>query len=620
MFRNNLKVEYVTEGVVLNNKNDSKDANNKDVKRKSSRLKRDPVYAKSNKMTKVSNYGMDDSYYDSSDSEFEQAPKKPLPAVPKKALLPPTKGKPPKNYGMDPGEWESDSEDDLIDKVMKKDPNYSRSVRSSDKKNKGMDPGDWYSSGEEGEFINKPVKDNYGKIAPVHKKNKGMDPGDWQDDDDGEDELFSQQTKRNKEPIYEEIKHAKDNYAMDEEESDGNPDGDWSDFDDDENIYENFEVINLSAEHTPSETASDAPLIKSEKGVKKRKFTGDVPEALYDKMAYNENWINEKIAETKKWLIIMPIKVILATSFIVTLACLYKPYTEECEPYNSFSEFSIVILTYIILQQTLDIVLASVSLRGMKKVLESETMEEIEDLKNLEPTVDQEERLTQRKTTYRDTDPEALTRAALMGKKVDMYLDRITPVSFSSASDAARTTASALSGKDVDLRVEVNKTNYTHGAAAATAQHTTSRELLRQTMNFLTSSSKKLKNKVKTATMPTLPKRVVNDYIRPMSQVSRGAIGFGGKFLITLNIIPLFSILFYFVVGADSVKDMQHYRKGKFEETGLDEYRSVPSICKATLALNWMIICLIFMITLFRFIPMFYRVIKMAVKRSTYEL
>ena len=370
-------------------------------------------------------------------------------------------------------------------------------------------------------------------------------------------------------------------------EEDGDYDDPWgSDFDE-EDEYEDEDYDADSNGSGDSKT----PLVKQDEIVRDH---SNIIQPLYERLSYNTEWLAETMKETKKWLFIMPVKIAVATALLISLACLYNPYVDECEPENTFSDFSLIILSYIILQQLLDIILAATSLRGMKKALKSNTFEYIEEMKTLQPDVSQEYAITKGCTTYTDTDRNALLQTCNMGSKAKLYLD---------------------------IDHDINS-NYTHHMGAS-AGAVTSRDSVRTAMNVLIKKSKLFNRQMKKNKMPTLPKHQHEAYIDPIHEHSRGTVGFGGKFLITLNIIPLFSILFYIVVGANSITDLQIHLKEEYEKNpesfGDRHFSDLPVLCKATIGLNWMILITIFLTSFIRFIPVFFRVIKKATSRLSYK-
>ena len=372
---------------------------------------------------------------------------------------------------------------------------------------------------------------------------------------------------------YENATTAEDNPAYVEDETLS-----WgSDFDDEEeSIYEDitYPIHGPDAPLIPPTVKSRRQDDKSQRGTQKP--LPQLPEPIYDKIGYDKYWLNQKIRETKKWLIILPMRVIVCIIFLTTLALLYKPYTEQCEPQNSFSEFSLVILSYIILQNLLDTLLAGLSVKAMKKVLASDVFDQIDAMKALKPSKEQEHMITRGTTTYADTDYKALHDTAVMGQKVGTYMKYAHHIAGSFGSEGASAIISRGQVKDA--------------------------------MSVLRERAGKFEGELKNVKLPNLPKtRITNEYIHPNEQLGRSLIGFGGKFLITLNIIPVLSILFFIVVGTDTMTDLHQDGSGK-----------IPTVCKTTIAINWIVVIGIFILNTIRFIPVFFRVIKSANKPRTY--
>lgn len=327
---------------------------------------------------------------------------------------------------------------------------------------------------------------------------------------------------------------------------------------------------------------------------KKNRSVKDDEAPLFDKLGYNKTWINYKIEEAKRWLKIMSGFVVFWTAFLITLAALYQPYVKECDPDNTLSEFSLVILSYIILQRILDIVLASVSLIALKKVISKDTIDRIVLTKNLQPTESQEKKISG-KASYDDTDPISLKRTAVLGMKAGEF-NKVgeAVVQFSNTTAGAASAPGQIS-KDSARRAFLN------------LKHAATRVFSKRLMGFNVSH------------LPKPSSRVTTEYIQPHVQLERSSVGFGGKFLLSLNIIPLFSIMFFVVVGVDTISDLQKHQMALHELDYRPDLHSLPALCKANYALNWVVIGLVFVQAVFRFVPVFYRVIAAAYNPETYQ-
>lgn len=260
---------------------------------------------------------------------------------------------------------------------------------------------------------------------------------------------------------------------------------------------------------------------------------------------YNPDDLALHVSRTSRWIVIIAVKTGIWVSVLIAVCLIYPHYVKKCEPRNTFTEFSLCLIIYIIMQLLVDLILAVVANRKMKKLICMDIPGNINSVKKLEPK-------EYSVLNDQDVNQSQLNKTIEMGKYI---------------------------------RQERLKQKMLKKALSPTTERKpkrVSRKMLDDAM----------------LTMNNMAKLNYEDAPSSRNKRDKSMISTGGKILVGLNTVPMLSIFFFFVVGVDTFTEIKSYRADLGE-------KELSSVCLISYGLNCAILVVCLLQSVLRSIPVF---------------
>nr|AHC31297.1 hypothetical protein [Ostreid herpesvirus 1] len=280
----------------------------------------------------------------------------------------------------------------------------------------------------------------------------------------------------------------------------------------------------------------------------------------------------------KRWIIGISVRFGFWFALLIPVAVLLRPYTIECEPINTFSEFSLCVILFLLLQAGIDLGLAIFSYRKVGKFLESPAVDEINILMAMKPTGGV--------MGNPHANTEALAASVKMGNIINVHRHKLGA-----------------------LNKAVKKvTNDESGSEVSSEDEESDQETLLRNRKMPTNSKTRsqLFRALKDLNKRTNQYSVKPEKVLEYSEATKGKrMSAGFKLISAMTVIPLLTILFFIIVGSSTITEIKFHLVLKGHDPN-----DIPTLCIATYSLNWFVLIMCVLQNLIRSAPIISHALK----------